>query len=143
MFSNNKHNCRYSFLNVNSPLNNAPNSFNLNLVINFSTKTGVLSPLNGDFNEWLCGFIDGEGSFYINKKTNTTFSFRFEIHLHIDDKLLLDYLSQTLGIGKVYVSGANCTFIVSKLEELQTIVDLLSNRPLNSTKYLNFLGRFA
>ena len=63
------------------PPNNAPNSFNLNLVRNFSTKTGVLSPLNGDFNEWLCGLIDGEGSFYINKKKNTTFSFRFDIHL--------------------------------------------------------------
>jgi len=51
MFSNNKHNCRYSYLKVNSLPNNAPNSFNLNLVRNFSTKTGVLSPLNGDFNE--------------------------------------------------------------------------------------------
>ena len=51
----------------------------------------------------------------------------------------MDYLNKTLGIGKVYVSGDNCTFIVSKLEEIQAIVDLLSNRPLNSTKYLNFL----
>jgi hypothetical protein len=40
--------------------------------------------LNTKFIEWLCGFIDGgprEGKFYINKKTNTNFSFRFEIHL--------------------------------------------------------------
>lgn len=140
VISNNKYNFSRPVLSVNY-YDKASNPFNLNIVRKFSTKTTVLSAstLKGDFIEWLCGLIDGEGSFYINKKTNTTFSFRFDIHLHLDDKHLLDYLSQTLGIGKVYVSGDSCTFVVSKHEELQTIVDLLSNRPLNSTKYLNFL----
>ena len=61
VFFNNKYNYRYSVPNVNS-YNNASNSFNLNNVINFSTKTVVFSTLKGDFMEWLCGLIDGEGS---------------------------------------------------------------------------------
>lgn len=105
---------------------------------NFSTLIKNYS-LNSEFQEWLCGLIDGEGHFYINKKTNKNFSFIFEIHLHIDDKLLLDYICITLSIGTVYAYNDKCTFVVSKLKEVQIIIDLLSNNPLNSTKLLNFL----
>lgn len=116
------------------------NNINLNYKKNFSTEyIKKNSSLNNEFKEWLCGLIDGEGHFYINKKSNTVFSFRFEIHLHVDDKLLLNYICKTLGIGKVYTYEDKCTFVVSSHKEIQIIIDLLTKYPLNSTKLLNFL----
>jgi len=115
------------------------NNINLNYKKNFSTELKKNSSLNNEFKEWLCGLIDGEGHFYINKKSETVFSFRFEIHLHIDDKLLLNYICKTLGIGKVYAYGDKCTFVVSNHREVQIIIDLLTKYPLNTTKLLNFL----
>ena len=46
----------------------------------YSTQATTIVPtteITLDFIEWLRGFVDGEGHFYINKKTETTFSFRF------------------------------------------------------------------
>lgn len=106
----------------------------------FITESGIKNyNFNNEFKEWLCGFIDGEGHFYINQKTKTSFSFRFEIHLHIDDLALLNYVCKTLGIGKVYIYKDKCTFVVSKLKEIQIIIDLLRKNSLNSIKLLNFI----
>ena len=80
VFFKNKYNLKCLVLSVNY-YDKYSIPFNLNIVRRYSTKIAVLSTLKDDFFEWLCGLIDGEGSFYINKKKNTTFSFRFDIHL--------------------------------------------------------------
>ena len=80
VFFKNKYNLKCPVLSVNY-YDKYSNPFNLNIVRKYSTKIAVLSTLKDDFFEWLCGLIDGEGSFYINKKKNTTFSFRYDIHL--------------------------------------------------------------
>jgi len=59
--------------------------------------------------------------------------------LHVDDKLLLDYICKILGIGKVYTYEDKCTFVVSSYKEIQIIIDILTQYRLNTTKLLNFL----
>ena len=49
------------------------------------------------------------------------------------------FIKNNLGIGKVFTSGVKSTWVVSKLEEVQLIVDIFGKNPLNSTKLLNFL----
>lgn len=99
VFFKNKYNLKCPVLSVNY-YDKYSNPFNLNIVRRYSTKIAVLSTLKDDFFEWLCGLIDGEGSFYINKKKIQLLVLGL---IYICDKLLLD--CQTLGIGKVYVSG--------------------------------------
>lgn len=67
----------------------------------FSTGHRSDRLFSDDFMEWFRGFSDGEGHFYINIKSNTRVSFRFEIHLHVDDTPLLHNIRQELGLGDV------------------------------------------
>lgn len=66
----------------------------------------------------------------------------FEISLHIDDVEVLNYIHNTLGIGKVYIKKdqAKATFLVRTQSEISVIIEIFSKNPLNSTKHLNFLA---
>jgi hypothetical protein len=94
------------------------------------------------FIEWFRGFTDGEGSFIISKGSGNKFEFLFEISLHIDDVEVLNYIHNTLGIGKVYIKKdqAKATFLVRTQSEISAIIEIFSKNPLNSSKHLNFLA---
>lgn len=95
---------------------------------------------SNNFIEWFRGFSDGEGHFYINIKSDTIVSFRFEINLHVDDTPLLHTIRNELGMGEVFTSGEKFTFVVSRLEEVRKIIAIFTKYPLNSTKLLNLLA---
>jgi hypothetical protein len=92
-----------------------------------------------DFIEWFRGFTDGEGCFFI-AKNNNYFRFFFQIKLHIDDRNVLNFIKEYLGIGKIYTSKNEATFVVTAKEEVKIIIDIFSKSPLNTTKHLNFLS---
>lgn len=58
-----------------------------------------------DFYEWFSGLTDGEDSFGIVKisprKDYFSYSFRFQINLHIDDSQMLYNIRDLLGFGNV------------------------------------------
>lgn len=54
------------------------------------------------WNQWLAGFIDGDGYFYINKKNQAY----FEITTSLDDSILLQRIKQKLGGRLTLRSGA-------------------------------------
>lgn len=92
-----------------------------------------------NFKNWLAGFTDAEGMFYIKlteSDKNAVFSFR--ISLHVDDVSVLEFIQKTLGFGKVYISD-KASFVVSNQKELKELIDIFSKYNLNTTKYLNFL----
>jgi hypothetical protein len=66
--------------------------------------------------------------------------FTFQIGLHKDDIEALEFIQRSLGFGKVIVNKDVATFRVRVQAEIQTIIDIFSCRPLNSTKHLNFLA---
>ena len=57
------------------------------------------------FIEWFVGFTEAEGCFKIKPRYRDgiiiSFLFEFEIHLHIDDFNLLDYIKKTLKMEKI------------------------------------------
>lgn len=75
------------------------------------------------FVEWFRGFTDAEGSFGFSKGIGNKFEFIFEIDLHIDDKGVLDYIHNTLQIGKVYTieKRSKARFVV-RLQDEQAII---------------------
>lgn len=93
-----------------------------------------------DFLEWLRGFTDAEGCFFIGRNNNKYFRFYFQIKLHLDDYNVLDYIQNIFKIGKVYISKNEATFVVVNPGEIETIIDIFDKNPMNSTKYLNFLS---
>lgn len=101
--------------------------------------------MNKNFLEWFVGFVDAEGCFKIKPKFRLdktivhSFYFEFEIKLHIDDKAVLDYICATLGIGKVYVRGNTCSWIVGNEQGIRILLDIFRSFPLNGVKHLDFI----
>ena len=66
--------------------------------------------------------------------------FTFQIGLHKDEIEALEFIQRSLGFGKVTVNKDVATFRVRVQAEIQTIIDIFSSRPFNTTKHLNFLA---
>lgn len=96
------------------------------------------------FVEWFVGFAEAEGCFKFKPRYRNdriiSFQFEFEIHLHIDDFNLLDYIKKTLKMGKVYANTSrnSCSFVVGNEKELHELIKLLDGFPLNGIKFLDF-----
>lgn len=78
--------------------------------------------------------------FFFISDLGNSFSFYFGINLHIDDIKLLQYISQRLGIGKITIDKKVCTLRIGKYEDLRKLFNILEIKPLNTTKYLNYLA---
>lgn len=99
--------------------------------------------LKEDFLEWLRGFVDGEGTFVVSRGTDSDFyTFIFQIWLHEDDLEVLHFIKETLGFGEVILNKSRnaAYFRVMTQADIQSIIDIFSRRPLNTTKHFNFLA---
>ena len=92
-----------------------------------------------EFCHWFSGFFDAESCFYISKNKNG-FTFNFKISLHIDDLKVIEYIHQKLGIGNIYTYEKIAIFKISKKEDLYKLFKIFKIKPLNTTKYLNYLA---
>jgi hypothetical protein len=92
-----------------------------------------------DFAHWFSGFCDAESTFYIADLENK-FTFFFRIKLHLDDIKVLHYINKKLEAGTIYTYKNTATLTISKFEELQKLFNILEIKPLNTTKYLNYLA---
>lgn len=95
-----------------------------------------------NFIEWLRGFTDAEGCFYLapHSPDSLNFSFSYSISVHIDDIQVLGYIQQSLQMGNIRVTRGMATFKVTKQEDIKKILEIFSKAPLNSIKQLNFLA---
>nr|QCI56424.1 hypothetical protein [Hypsizygus marmoreus] len=102
---------------------------------------------NKDFYEWLRGFTDGEGNFYISrdKRKASVFKFSFRIELHRNDRPLLEYIQNRLKIGKVYPLELKDTTRKSSWEvynkkDVENLIKIFDLNDFNTTKQLDFLA---
>lgn len=103
---------------------------------------------NEEFIEWLRGFTDGEGCFmlninnYKNKEgvvTSKGITLKYTIFLHKDDAPMLKQIKNRLGLGTVRIYERFVSFEVTKQKEIEKIIEIFSQNPLNTSKHLNFL----
>lgn len=93
---------------------------------------------NREFFEWLAGFTDAEGTFYVGVSLNKKVSFKYQIGLHLDDRPVLEFIVSRLGFGKIYLQKSSVTLVINKYENIAKIIEIFTNYPLQSTKWLNF-----
>ena len=95
---------------------------------------------------YITGFTDGEGCFYIgispDKNYNSGYRVKlsFQIGLHENDLALLKLINSYLGVGKISKLASNSVlYRVSTIEELKVIIDHFDRYPLISYKYKDYL----
>ena len=114
-----------------------------------------------EFLEWFVGFTDAEGNFNISLKKLTENNYlsamlTFQIGLHLDDLIVLEYIKKKLNCGHISISGNKCNFFSnscfckhiaaskSNKESLFNIILPIFNLvKLNSSKYFQFIIFFC
>ena len=93
-----------------------------------------------NFEKWLVGFTDGDGSFIIYK-TRNTYSLAFKISQHKYNKRILYYIKKNIGVGSVNEEKNNnmaqyCIYSREKLGKY--IISIFDKYPLLTSKYFNY-----
>ena len=97
---------------------------------------------------WLAGFTDGEGCFYVNTKKAKTLSgiqviMTFSITQHVRDELLLSKLIDYLGCGKIEKVSTRpneVKFIVYKYSSIRDkIIPFFRDYPLQGIKCMDYM----
>ncbi len=91
-----------------------------------------------DFSEWLRGFIDAEGNFFI-QVFEGRFKFIFTLCVHKDETPLIKCIAQKLGVGNLYVRDKTVNYSISKKVDLMKIFNILDKKSLNTSKNLNYI----
>lgn len=102
-------------------------------------------PVNLDIN-WFIGFIDGEGSFFLNitkgkTKIGYLVQINFNITQHIRDAGLFKIIQGWLGCGLIYEihKESRVNLIITNLQDIINIlIPKLNQYPLQGIKRLNF-----
>lgn len=93
--------------------------------------------------DWVSGFIEGDGSFFITirSKTNHVIAF-LSIGLNIRDKFILVKIQEFFGgIGSIYLNSSNqvVEWKISQLAHLNSIIPHFNYYSLIGYKHLNFI----
>jgi hypothetical protein len=104
------------------------------------------------FGDWLAGFVDGEGYFGLRCRAREDGGKRIEYELKIglrdDDLAILEYIHDTLNIGRIYRREPNqgngnrnpeAMYIVRRKSDLKhVIIPLFEQHPLKAKKKRDF-----
>lgn len=110
---------------------------------NFSLELPSLQPNL----EWLVGFVDGDGCFFVNQQKSSSNSskdtvyLKFQITQHLRDKFLMENLISFLGCGRIQedLKRSVVNFIVTKHKDIaKVIIPIFNQHPLMSNKHLEF-----
>ncbi len=98
--------------------------------------------------DWLAGFVDGEGCFYVNTKkaksylTGYQVIMSFSLSQHVRDELLLTKFIDYLGCGKIERASTrpnHVTFVVYRFSDIfGKIIPFFQSYPLQGLKYLDY-----
>ena len=106
----------------------------------------MMNYISDDFGHWFAGFADGESSFIMHMNDNSSNIPKciFAITLRADDLPTLQFIKETLGIGKIRRNRNNAqghtsvSYRVYSKGEVATLVEFFQKYPLRSKKANDF-----
>ncbi len=112
----------------------------------------MIDHISPDFGHWFAGLVDGEGSFgmTLGVRPKNIPNLQFGMGLRSDDKAMLDYIHQTLGVGTRYdygkgrtsTDGYKCNpvshLVINNKAGVGLLVELFRKYPLRSKKKREF-----
>jgi hypothetical protein len=97
---------------------------------------------NREFNEWLVGLTDGDGTFYFNQNKKGVWNFTFKIGQSNYNLRLLYYIKSKLGVGSVSFPESKDNSAEFRIRRIQHIIDyiipIFDNHSLLTSKYFNY-----
>src|ERR1700712_2220533 len=97
---------------------------------------------NTEFNEWLVGVTDGDGTFYFNKNKKGVWNFTFKIGQSNYNLRLLYYIKSMLGVGSVSIPDSKdntAEFRIRNIQHIiQQILPIFDNHPLLTSKHFSY-----
>lgn len=118
-----------------------------NLIKNSSeTKRSVFSSgtikNSINFNEWLVGLTDGDGTFYFAKNKKGVWNFTFKIGQSNYNLRLLFYVKSNIGIGSISIPNYKDKTAEYRVRNIQHIIDyiipIFDQFPLLTSKYFKY-----
>lgn len=102
-------------------------------------QDGIYPEVPDAFGNWLAGFIDGEGCFWIRREHTNGWSVRFRIALRQDDQAILREIQHVTGIGTLrnydHTGGhPQASWLVYRKAHMQRLVELFDRYPLRAKK---------
>lgn len=103
----------------------------------FNNKCVILS----NFNHWLVGIIDGDGTFYFAKNKNGSWTFSFQISQSMCNLRLLYFIKSKLKVGSIYMDRKNsiATYrIRNRTHIIKYIIPIFDTHKLLTNKYYKY-----
>ena len=95
-----------------------------------------------NFQEWLVGITDGDGTFYFNRNKKGVWGFTFKIGQSNYNLRLLYYIKSMLGVGSVSVPNSKDNVAEYRVRDIQLIIQhilpIFDNYPLLTSKHFNY-----
>ena len=94
-----------------------------------------------DFNNWLVGMTDGDGSFYFTKTKNGSWTFSFQIAQSSYNLRLLYFIKSELKVGSVSIIRKNSAAIFRIRRQthlIKYIIPIFDAYPLLTSKYFKY-----
>lgn len=101
--------------------------------------------IDDGFGNWLAGFIDGEGSFYIKEQRGNHWYCGFGLEVRNDDNDIVKEIYRRTGIGTLSLreprngNGAQISWKVQSVSDCLTFAGLLDTYPLRAKKARDYL----
>lgn len=121
----------------------AASPFNFDAFNTAYTKAYPNKPIpSKNFLEWLVGFVEGDGSFIVNKRGDL----QFVITQSTPDIQVLNYIMEILGFGRVIKQGSNTSrFVVNSKAQAYLIILLFNGNlvlPVKVDSFNKFLTAY-